>query len=173
MIIGLGYKKQVGKDTFVQAVQKYFPEIASQRIAFADPLKFMLWQPLFEKYGFSIDIFNNPATKPILRPMAKSYGNFMRDYVDQNFWRDKAIEKIDPNVLNMFSDMRYPNEFEKIKELGGITFKINRLSADDNDSDYSETALDGYEFDYEIDNNGTIEEYEKKIVDLIHKLYNI
>ena len=173
MIIGVGYKKQVGKDAFIKIVQENFPEIKSQRIAFADPLKHMVWENLFKDYGFSIDIFDDPITKPLLRPMNTSYGGFMRDYVDVNFWRDKALEKLDYNILNMFSDLRHPNEFEKIKELGGYTVKINRSSTDDGNQDYSENALNDYEFDYVLDNNGTYEEYEEKVIDLVKNLYNI
>ena len=83
-----------------------------------------------------------------------------------------------PNWI--ITDMRFPNELKAVKDRGGITIRVNRYPLIINtpketvhltQEDYneirkvvehpSETALDNAEFDYTIDNNGTIE-------DLIH-----
>lgn len=78
-----------------------------------------------------------------------------------------------PNWI--ITDMRFPNELEAVEKMGGITIRINRDVLLDNDNqpivpekNYtdinvmkrlhpSETALDHAEFDYTIDNSGTIE----------------
>jgi hypothetical protein len=80
-----------------------------------------------------------------------------------------------PNWI--ITDMRFPNEMEAVKAKGGITIRVNRpysttggngIPATFSQTQFhpSETALDNHEFDYVIDNNGTIS-------DLIDKVKNI
>ena len=60
--------------------------------------------------------------------------------------------------------MRFPNEYEAVKACKGITIRVIRDYAlsegpeDPKNLHPSETALDNQTFDYEIVNNGTIEE---------------
>ena len=76
--------------------------------------------------------------------------------------------------LWIISDTRFPNELKAVKDKNGITIRINR---DLPTADYktleqlhpSETALDDAEFDYVIDNNGTIEELEEKVRQILLK----
>ena len=88
----------------------------------------------------------------------------------------RAAGFIDQHVYPnwIITDMRFPNELEAVKSRGGITIRVNRpydsLNQDslfslqkqqETNNHPSETALDDAEFDYTIDNNGSIE-------DLIH-----
>lgn len=79
----------------------------------------------------------------------------------------------------IITDVRFPNEAKAIKDRKGITIRINReikhqVEALGGRTDVpegyfptnqheSETALDDYEFDYMIDNNGTIENLIEKV----------
>lgn len=56
----------------------------------------------------------------------------------------------------IITDTRFPNEAQAIKKRGGVVIRINRDIG--NGSHPSETALDDYNFDYIIDNNGSIED---------------
>lgn len=74
-----------------------------------------------------------------------------------------------PNWI--ITDVRFPNEAKAIKDRGGIVIRVNRY--DENGMPYktlnnhpSETALDDYEFDITIDNNGTIEDLIEKFKSL-------
>jgi hypothetical protein len=89
-----------------------------------------------------------------------------------NQYYDKAEY---PNWI--ITDLRFPNEFDKIKKHGGITINVvrDKSSKDVEDqklnktkdfgitSHYSEIALDGYIFDFYIENNGTVEELKNQI----------
>lgn len=110
---------------------------------------------LFSEYK-ATEIYNHAYTKD-----GVNYGNRTLHY---------------PNWI--ITDMRFPNEMEAIKNRGGISIRVNRnlgllQSIRENSSTRhiikvgyvdipnehpSETALDSAEFDYTIDNNGTIEE---------------
>lgn len=77
----------------------------------------------------------------------------------------------------IITDIRFPNEMEAVKKRGGITIRVNRSfnhkmgsketgTIDLTPEHESEKALDNAEFDYVIQNNGTIS-------DLIDKIRNI
>ena len=80
-----------------------------------------------------------------------------------------------PNWL--ITDMRFPNEMEAVKKRGGITIRVNRPCNICGGSGYhkmscpvsksgeheSETSLDKAEFDYVIENSGSIEELIEKV----------
>ncbi len=102
------------------------------------------------------------------------------DYVPQQYKIMKDIVKLSAEELVIkresyayhpswcITDMRFANEYDFIKSKGGILIRINRPGVPQNDHP-SETSLDNFKFDYVIDNNGTIEDFEKKIEDcLIH-----
>lgn len=65
------------------------------------------------------------------------------------------------------TDLRFPNEANAIKARDGIVIKINRPNNDIETSGIqqhaSEIALDNYEFDYVVENDGTIEDLIFKI----------
>ncbi|MEI7614947.1 MAG: hypothetical protein WCK63_18760 [Betaproteobacteria bacterium] len=69
--------------------------------------------------------------------------------------------------LNYFdwiiTDTRFPNELKAVKDKGGITIQVRRGPKPTGPLHPSETALDDAEFDYVIDNNGTMEELAVKV----------
>ena len=98
----------------------------------------------------------------------------------------------------IITDTRFPNELEAIKSRGGITIRVNRYPnkiyvsrganntkeidfdstnpmhmshylGDIRNKHESETALDKEEFDYVIDNNGTLEELKEKVKEILIK----
>lgn len=69
-----------------------------------------------------------------------------------------------PNWI--ITDVRFPNELKAITDKGGITIRVNRGSKVYNSAipqHESEIALDSAEFNFIIDNNGTIKELVEKI----------
>lgn len=99
-----------------------------------------------------------------------------RDFYE-NFWVNWTIKKIKDNrnrnpypaKHEIITDVRFPNEAERIKEEGGI---IIRLTRNVNPDDYhpSETSMDKYDFSYIHDNqNMTIEESIQSFMELLKK----
>jgi len=91
----------------------------------------------------------------------------------------------DHSVKWIITDLRFENEAEFIKKRGGIVIRVNRdrfsyksdLPESASPIEHaekgkelhyhpSETSLDDYEFDYVIDNNGSIEELVEKVKQL-------
>jgi hypothetical protein len=92
-------------------------------------------------------------------------------YIPEESWLNvKLSEKaklIYPNWI--ITDMRFPNEMQAVKANGGITIKVIRPNDKDIPLDLhpSETALDDAEFDYEMVNDGTIEDLRDKVEGII------
>lgn len=81
---------------------------------------------------------------------------------NEDTWVNIVANKIGEG--NYFiSDLRFPNEYKKLKELGFLLVKIERDGDAEVRKHESETALIGYEWDVVIDNNGTLEEFYKQL----------
>jgi hypothetical protein len=80
-----------------------------------------------------------------------------------------SSKPVDPGtqVLWIVTDSRFPNEVESIENSGGNVVRIERpgfLIRDGRDNNHiSETALDNHCFKNKIINNGTLEEFIKKV----------
>lgn len=81
-----------------------------------------------------------------------------------------------PNWI--ITDTRFPNEADAVKSKGGINIRLIRANHKGIKDDFensninlhpSETALDNYQFDYIIDNNGTIEDLIIKVKEILIK----
>ncbi len=87
---------------------------------------------------------------------------------DDNLLVDNGESILDlreyPNWI--ITDCRFENEAEAVKSHGGILLRINRNGQNVFNilnGHPSETALDNYQFDYVIDNDGSIEELTEKV----------
>jgi hypothetical protein len=83
----------------------------------------------------------------------------------------------------IITDMRFPNEFDTVKAREGITIRVKRPCVECNEihqhkmscsksfqSEHpSETSLDNHKFDYEIINNGSIEDLIEKVKQILIK----
>lgn len=95
-------------------------------------------------------------------------GELGRNNIHPDIWVEPVFNRynLNKNKKLLITDVRFPNEYNMIKKRGGVIFRINR------DNSYklnheTECALDNYNFDYVIDNNGTLEELVEKIKNLI------
>lgn len=109
----------------------------------------------------------------------------MRDGLHTNVWVNalfadyKGPKMSEYNPSNwIITDMRFPNEMEAVKERKGITIRVVRSfnhkmgSKETGTLDLtplhpSETALDDAEFDYEIINDGTLEDLIEKVKQIL------
>jgi len=90
------------------------------------------------------------------------------------------IQEQYPNWI--IPDVRFPNEFKAVKDRNGITIRVNRPDFVENaltrkkfpvkvykKEHKSETALDTAEFDYVIDNSGSLGDLEEKVLEILRK----
>lgn len=121
VIIGLGSKARVGKDYAAAQLRNYFDV---ERIAFADQLKADLAKIfMFRNIDFSAAL-NDPVTKEMVRPLLVEYGQTMRRF-NQDIWVDAALKgKEFEHQVTIITDVRFPNEVKRLKELGGVYIEV-------------------------------------------------
>jgi hypothetical protein len=104
----------------------------------------------------------------------------VRDGLHKNAWVNAlmsdyyGIYDIDTDVTNMpnwiITDCRFPNEFEAIRQSGGVVIRISRNGVKPVNAHPSEIALDGFDFDYVIENNGSLEDLKRSVNFMLNKL---
>lgn len=186
-IIGITGRKFSGKDT----TGGYFVERHGfERLAFADPLK----NAAHEIFGFNNDqLYGNE--KEIIDQYWKITPRQALQFIGTDLFRNHICEllpdmgkdiwvyvlkrkitnelKKNPAAKFVITDVRFPNELQAIKELGGITIKIKRTSVSNNDEHESEILIDGLITDFVLQNDGTKEDLfdqlSKKLDSMISK----
>ena len=89
-----------------------------------------------------------------------------RQIIHPNIWVNSLFADYKKDSNWIITDVRFPNEAQAIKDKGGIMIRINRPLYRLDDQHPSETALDNYNFDYVIENEGSIDELVQKIKQL-------
>lgn len=170
-VIGLSGKRRTGKTTVGGILSRRF---AYKQEAFADNLKGCL-QLLC---GWSLDHTDGPL-KEVVDPafgftprlalveagsaLRKSLGTdiFIRGITQRLY---KHLQS-NPRYKVVVMDVRYPNEAQAIRDLGGVVWRIRGPNREPGatamagvDMHPTETAMDGASFEAVINNTGTLDE---------------
>lgn len=154
MIIGLVGKKRSGKDTCADYMRE---NLCFEKLAFASglkkmtSLKYSLQNNQFEQYKDSID--HRWGITP--RDMFKEIGMEMREH-DPYYWikyLNKKLQKVTSDRV-VISDVRFRNEEEYIRSIGGFIIRIIRSELEECNH-ISETESDSIYADFTIRNDGT------------------
>lgn len=164
MIVGLTGYARAGKDTAAEVLI----EAGWKRIAFADSLREMLHalNPLIGRGQLRVaDIVEmNGWTeakkwseiRQLLQRLGTEAG---RNILGESIWIDTALAKVASPLTNyVITDVRYPNEANAIRAMGGWIGRITREGTAPVNAHPSETALDDYPWDWEFHNTGTVED---------------
>jgi len=100
---------------------------------------------------------------------------FGRNMIHPNIWIETLFNRYDKNKHLLITDLRFPNEYEEIKKRGGIVIRINRhnltkLTNLNSSNHISECALDNHNFDYVINNDGTLYDLETNVLNIINEI---
>lgn len=112
-------------------------------------------------YNECLDTWGYEGSKkqlPAFRQAVQDIGSATRKVLGEDVWVDAATRGLDPfgEWDIVFTDVRFPNEARRIKDLGGRVIRITRPGVGPANSHESETALDRWIFDEEIINDSTI-----------------
>jgi dephospho-CoA kinase len=186
-LILISGKKGTGKDT----LSLMFRDKGFAQVAFADVLKEQLHEYLntvLEIPVFGADLYTDKdklignkfsEEKRTVREWLQQYGQFAKSMFGKNYWADVAIDTVQrlyPRSDVVISDTRFPYEIQRVKEVLGNKYAIHTIKIKRNtgfsDKDISETALDDWEdadFDFVVDNNGTVDDLKAKFIEIALK----
>jgi hypothetical protein len=166
-VIGIAGWARSGKDT----VANYLVENEGYtKISFSTPMKEAMYrlnpritineivnQPL----RIGVDVYGWEGLKersPDIRGLLQRFGTEVgRNMFSENFWVDYALNSVVDGTKVVIADVRYPNEADAIKALGGKVYRVDRDGVGPANEHASENALEGYEFDGTIHNQGNLE----------------
>lgn len=174
--IALTGKLRSGKTT----VERYLVEKYNYTaFAFGDELK-----------RYAHELFGKTEGKP--RELYQWFGQTMRER-DPNIWARKCFDAISIRHYNgpgdfkaLITDMRQPNEHERCKAEGYVIIRIIasescRLARAQREGDIftlddlrhdTERHVDMFEVDYDIDNNGTLDDLYKQVDKILTDIKN-
>jgi hypothetical protein len=102
---------------------------------------------------------------PGVRALLQEYGSDVRRGDDPNYWCKRWLEEAEHWDSVACPDVRFPNEAQTVRGAGGRLWRVVRpslLPAGDGEH-VSERALDSWDFDEVITNDGTVEDLQKKV----------
>lgn len=157
---------QAGKSTVAEYLvnQHYFIQIKFARI-----LKNMLavflvnfvddpWQYLEGDKKEVVIPEINVTARYLMQTLGTEWGRF----INLDTWVIATLNNLDPNKNYVIDDLRFENEYRRLRELGFVMVKLVGRGTLTNQHQ-SEGNLDGFPFDYLIENDGTIDELLDKI----------
>jgi dephospho-CoA kinase len=154
-----------GKDTFASFIK----DKNYKRFAMADPIKVIAT----EHFGW--DGNKDDKGRKLLQILGTEAG---RKY-NNDIWIDKVVANlynyfiIDNNDKAVITDCRFFNELEKLKtfsknnNISSITIKITRPGFVDFTGHESEKNINKMDFDFEIINDGDIDDFKIKSLNII------
>ena len=195
MLIGLNGRLKSGKDTTFEVIKGLYPN--AERLSFADPLKDSAAQALgisrelLEILKNHEEIHMEIPTSTVMSSSLSSEGKAElahwklngrvylqrygteahREIFGDDFWVDQTL----PEGLNhidkllVVTDMRFPNEAQRVLDLGVVTIKIVRDVKTAHSAHLSEQNID-HMMKYELDNTGSLDALTENVQSLMLKI---
>ena len=174
-IIGISGKMQSGKDYATGVIQLTNEEFENKK--FASALKRTAGVMLHvDPKHFEVDKFKRAMIPQIpgmtYREFLVDLGtNVARNKYNPDFWVNRLFQEFTPFSSWVVSDVRFPNEAMAIADHGGITIRMERPDMKrPKKQDITETALDGWDFDYVVSvDDGDFMGLHSQILDIMEQ----
>ena len=83
--------------------------------------------------------------------------------MDAEFFTRRLFDTWDGQTPIVIPDVRYEHDIRAIRQAGGVTIKITRQSGPQHEFEF---GIDDLVADYEITNDGTVDELKNKIMNI-------
>lgn len=159
--------KSLKKDSFANILKEVFYKLTGVRTD-KDKNEFICKLPIFDTKKELLDDVKDFTKRELLIKTAEAITSvYGKDFfVNYLFDRHKFTNKL------IITDVRFKNEFKKIREKNGFIVKVIRDDVKLMDN-YTEKDLDGLTndmYDYVIYNNGTHEDLRKNTISMLETL---
>ena len=166
-LLGLGGFARSGKDAVADVLESmgwkrtYFSKSLNEAMKLINPLidvTGLRYADLVNTVGYE-DAKKTPEVRRLLQVLGTEVG---RNLFGQNVWSDLIKDEV-TKVMNsgdsiVVTGVRYPNELDMIRSLGGKTWWVHRPGYGPVNSHSSDNALSYEDFDYVIMNDGRLED---------------
>lgn len=175
MLIGISGKLYSGKDTVGALFKLQNNNIRIEK--FANTLKDVV--QLLTNCDRA-DLEHQQGKNKFLPEWGLTLGQFLQIFgtdtcrynFNKNIWVIALLSRYNSNCDWVVTDVRFPNEAQAIKDNNGYLIRVDRnidreIVSNRNLNHESEVALDNWKnWDYIIDNNGSLEELEKRVKEI-------
>lgn len=167
-LLGITGLKQSGKDTVLKCIRELLPGKLIVQRNFADALKL----EVAIACGVDVDFINEH--KSHFRLIMQGYGSdFRRQLCGDDYWINKWMIAVQQTVANPYllvcTDVRFLNEAAKVRELGGILWRVMRTQDAYDDIHISETEQCNIAVDSTIYNVSTLDNLKQNTKTLLIK----
>jgi hypothetical protein len=188
-IIGLNGVARAGKDTVGGILHdlygyeiKSFSDILNQALIALNPIVVVPWEvdvpglivaghepytDLYIRYADLAEQVGYEAAKevPEVRALLQRMGTEVgRDLLGADIWVDALFKRIEPRQKIAIVNVRFPNEYRAVRNMGGEVWRVDRPGYDPAQGHLSDRALEGYDFDAVILNDGSIRDLANKVM---------
>jgi len=182
-LIGVSGFATSGKDSIAKYLIR---EHEYNRVAFADPVRDMLYalnpivptpytdgsysrvKDVVDSVGWDDAKVHCPEIRELLQRLGTDAG---RKVLGENIWVDAAFVTADKSYkVVVFPDCRFENECQAIHERGGTVIRVTRPGITSVNDHISDKKLNSRYIDVELINDGTIQNLEDKIANLLKAL---
>jgi len=147
LVIGVGGQAQHGKDSLADYLYEkinLYKGVSWQRVAFAYGVKNIFSDAFGVSREFIEEWKANPETPPGFDMNVRKGLQFIGDgfrTIRSSVWVDQPFKTSDPKII---SDVRYPNEWQRVYEEGGLNILVGRKQKLNNDPNGSEALIRPY-----------------------------
>lgn len=91
----------------------------------------------------------------------------------ENYNSEALSYDFDTDEVLVFVHCREPEEIAKfVREMNAITLLIRRAAIETNEqSNHADAEVFNYDYDYVVENNGTLEELEESAITFLHEIF--
>lgn len=167
-----------GKSTAIEALKEEYDKTPVVLVKFAAPL-YDMQEYIYRRIA---SVHTRPADFVKDRFLLQFIGtDWGRDKISKTIWGDIWQQEVDQELLvgNLVvcDDVRFDNEAERVKSLGGVIIKLEtkqnleRINTNTGIQNHtSEAGVSEPLVDYTIINNGSLAEFKNKLVVIYKKL---
>lgn len=175
-IIGITGRKYNGKDTLGDV---FIKELLFEKLSFANNLKKAVKdifdftdEQIYGNKKEDVDEFWKISPRQVMQFIGTDLFRNQMKKILPNDNEDIWVKCVEKQILNdkhkhfVITDVRFQNEVDMIKKYGGIIIKIIRPSIIDISTHASEQNIDNIIADYDIINNGSVDDLKKHVFTL-------
>lgn len=159
-----GFERLAFADKLRECVQALNPIITYKYSAF-NQIELLRYNDLLADLGYEQAKAQFPEFRGVLQRLGTDAG---RRVIDDNIWVNATLNAMDPAKNYVLTDCRFPNEAQATIDAGGVVWRVERPGVGPANEHISEVALDDWDFDEYIVNDGTLADLADQVRDLLY-----